>query len=95
MTINLSKLWIRIQQHTATDFQGWFEMPLKIKTACFFIFRSGFQTIISQVICGTNGFDAICKNDAAIFTRLISFTGPFTLDVGRQILPDKSSSDGN
>ena len=40
--INLLKLWILIQQYTATDFQGWSEMTLKIKSAYFCIFRNGF-----------------------------------------------------
>ena len=40
--INLLKLSIRVQQYNATDFQGWLKMTLKIKMACFFIFRSGF-----------------------------------------------------
>ena len=41
--INLLKLWIRIQHHTATDFQGWSKMTLKIKTAYFFILEVGFK----------------------------------------------------
>ena len=44
--INLLKLWIRIQQYTGTDFQGWSKMTLKIKTAYFSTLRSGFQKIL-------------------------------------------------
>ena len=39
-------LWIRIQQYTATDFQGWLKMTVKIKPAYFSIFRSGFRKIL-------------------------------------------------
>ena len=46
--INLLKLWIRIQQHTATDFQGWLKKTLKIKTAYFSVFRGGFRKILCQ-----------------------------------------------
>ena len=42
------KLWIRIHQYTAIDFQGGLKMTLKIKTAYFFIFRVGFREILSQ-----------------------------------------------
>ena len=44
--INPLKLWMRIRQYTATDFQGWSKMTLKIKTAYFSIFRSGFRNIL-------------------------------------------------
>ena len=46
--INLSKVWMRTQQYTTTDFQGWSKMTLTIKTAYFSIFRSGFRKIILQ-----------------------------------------------
>ena len=46
--INLSKLWIRIQQYTASDFEGWFKLTLKMKAAYFSIFRGGFQKILLQ-----------------------------------------------
>ena len=42
---------MRIQQYTAADFegfQGWSKMILKIKTAYFSIFRSGFRKILRQ-----------------------------------------------
>ena len=38
--INLQKPWIR---YTATDFQGWSKITLKIKMAYISIFRRGFQ----------------------------------------------------
>ena len=41
------KLWIRIHQYTAIDFQGGLKMTLKIKTA-YFIFGVGFRKILSQ-----------------------------------------------
>ena len=41
--INLLRFWIRIHQYTAIDFQGWSKITLKIKTANFSIFRSGFR----------------------------------------------------
>ena len=47
-TIYLLKLWIRIQQYTSTDFQGWSKLTLKIKTANFFIFRGGIRKILLQ-----------------------------------------------
>ena len=40
---NLLKLWIRIQQYTATDFQGWSGMTLKTRAAYFSIFGDGFR----------------------------------------------------
>ena len=46
--INLSKLWIRIQQYTASDFEGWFKLTLNMKAAYFSIFRGGFQKILLQ-----------------------------------------------
>ena len=42
------KLWILIQQYTATDFQGWSKMTLKIKTAYFSIFD--WRGLTSEVI---------------------------------------------
>ena len=41
--INLLKFWIRIQQYTAIDFQGWSRVTLKIKTAYFSILEVGFE----------------------------------------------------
>ena len=35
--------WIRIQRHTATDFQDCMKMTRKIKAAYFSIFRIGFR----------------------------------------------------
>ena len=40
------KLRVPIQRYTATEFQGWSKMTLKIKTAYFSIFRSGFREIL-------------------------------------------------
>ena len=37
-----------VQQTTATDFQGWSKMTLRIKTAYFSIFIKGFQKILWQ-----------------------------------------------
>ena len=56
-------------------------MALKIKTAYFSTFRSGFRKIRWQPYAELhglkrNGFDIDCKNEWAIFTRWISFTGP-------------------
>ena len=42
------KLWVQVQQHTQTDFQGWSETTLKTKTAYFSIFRSGFRKSLWQ-----------------------------------------------
>ena len=36
------KLWVRIQRHTAVDFQGWSKMTPKIKMVHISIFRSRF-----------------------------------------------------
>ena len=47
--MNLLKLWIRVQQYIATDFQGWSKMTLKIKTAYFSAFISGFRKICQQL----------------------------------------------
>ena len=44
--INLLKLWIRIQQYTATDFQDWSKVTPKIKAAYFSILRNGFRKIL-------------------------------------------------
>ena len=88
-TKNLLKLWIRIQQYTATDFQGWSKMTLKIKTAYFSTFRSGIRKIIWQPyynyigklrMIKWNRFDTDNKNESAIFTRWISFTGSLWLE---------------
>ena len=40
------RLWVRIQQYTEADFQGWSKMTLKIKMAYISIFRSGFGKIL-------------------------------------------------
>ena len=39
---------MRTQQYIATDFQGWSKMTLKIKTAYFSLFGSGFRKILRQ-----------------------------------------------
>ena len=51
------KLWMRIEQCTATDFQGWPKMTLKIKTVYFSIFRSGFWKILRQPYVELHGQD--------------------------------------
>ena len=45
------KDWIQVQQYTATNFQGWSKITLKIKTTYFSIFRSGFQKILCDTDC--------------------------------------------
>ena len=47
-TKNVLELWVPIQWYTASDFQGWSKMLLKIETAYLSIFRSGFRKILSQ-----------------------------------------------
>ena len=48
--INLLKLWIPIQQYTATDSQGWSKMTLKTKTAYFSSFGSEFRKFFDSLM---------------------------------------------
>ena len=49
-TKNLLKLWIRIQQDTATDFQGWSKITLKIKMAHFSTLEVGLEKLTLTAI---------------------------------------------
>ena len=49
-TRNLLKLWIRIQQYTATDFQGWSKITLKIKMAHFSTLEVGSEKLTLTAI---------------------------------------------
>ena len=58
----------------------------KIKMAYFSVFRMGFEQFFDSHMYNYigklkmikwNRFDTDCKNKRAIFTRCISFTGPF------------------
>ena len=46
----VSKYWVKIQQYTAVDFQGWSKIPLKIKMARISILEMGFKNFLT-VIC--------------------------------------------
>ena len=51
-TRNLLKLWIQIQQYmyTATDFQGWSKITLKIKIAHFSTLEVGLEKLTLTAI---------------------------------------------
>ena len=49
-TRNLLKLWIRIQQYTGTDFQGWSKITLKIKMAHFSTLEVGLEKLTLTAI---------------------------------------------
>ena len=49
-TRSLLKLWIRIQQYTATDFQGWSKITLKIKMAHFSTLEVGLEKLTLTAI---------------------------------------------
>ena len=42
------KLWVRIQQYAAVDFQGWSKMTLKVKMAYISILEVGFEKFLDS-----------------------------------------------
>ena len=42
------KHWVKIQQYTAVDFQGWSKMTLKIKMAHISILEMGFKKLFDS-----------------------------------------------